>query len=130
MIYNYDYYKHLIIVNKHVTLQRFLEKSGAKTGFAVTMFTNLYGSIFAESHNISNDFAKYYQIEYESLYHFLRRKYSIPKDIAKELEEELMSNENYILIDYDSLSYGMNDNDSFLFGERLFDRVAQILMEE
>lgn len=130
MIYNYDYYKHLMIVNKHVTLQRFLEKSGAKTGFALSMFTHLYNSIFSEAHNLTDDFERYYKIEYESILHFICRKYSIPKDIAKELEEELMSNENYILIDYDSLSYGMNDNDSFLFGERLFDRVAQILMEE
>ena len=54
----------------------------------------------------------------------------MPKDVAKDFEKELMSNENYILIDYDSLSYGMNDNDSFLFGKKLFDRVVKILMEE
>lgn len=130
MIYSYDFYKFLMIVNKNVTLQRFLERTGAKNGFAQEMFTHLYNSIFSESHNVTEEFEQYYQIEYEELDCFLHRRYSIPKEKVIEIVAELQSNPNNILIDYDSLSYGMNDNESFLFGEKLSDRVLQILTEE
>lgn len=129
MIYQYDFYKFLMIVNKNVTLQRFLEKSGAKNGFALKMFTHLYNSIFSECHNVCEEFEQYYKIEYELFVHFLHRKYSMPREKAKEIENILTSNTDFILIDYDALSYGMNDTTDFLFGEKLNERVEQLLIE-
>lgn len=105
----------------------FLEKSGAQKGFVKEMFTHLYNSIFSESHNVLEEFEQYYQIEYETVERFLRCKYALPQRVVKKILEDLMSNTNNTLIDFDSLSYGMNDNASFLFGEKLYRQVEQIL---
>ena len=51
------------------------------------------------------------------------------REEAEEIENILTSNTDYILIDYDSLSYGMNGTTDFLFGEKLNERVEQMLIE-
>ena len=127
MIYSYDTYRYIIIVNKNISLDIFLKKCGAKTGFAKNMFTHLYNSIFAESTNIVEEFDEYYKIEYNSLQNYLHRRYAVPKNKAKNIVKTKESNPNYTIISYDALSYGMENNDNFLFGEILYNRIMDIL---
>ena len=130
MIYRYKYYNFLLIINKGITLQRFLEKVGAKTGYALNMFTHLYNSIFSECHNVMEDYEKYYQIEYTSFKHFLHRKYFIPKYKVEEIVKTINTNSELIIIAFDSLSYGISNSYDFLFGNKLSRRFEQLLIEE
>ena len=130
MIYhNWNPYNKLLIVNRNLTLERFIEKTGAKSGFALNMFTHLYNSIFSECTYVEEEFEKYYKIEYESFDRFLHRRYGLSKSKAEEIIKIKESNPEYTIIAYDLLSYGMNDIDHFLFDGKLNVRINKILSE-
>ena len=66
MRYGYDSYKFLMVVNKNLTLDLFLQRAGAERGYAKAMFTNMYNSIFAECHYVENEYEQYYKTAVES----------------------------------------------------------------
>ena len=129
MIYNYKEYKYLMFINKSISLPKFLEKVGAKTGYALIMFTHIYNSIFSECHNLMEDYDNYYQIEYTTFEHFLHRKYFIPKCEAEKIVKMLNTNSELTIIAFDSLSYGIDNIDYFIYGDKLFQRFERILTE-
>lgn len=55
-IYAYEYCRYIMVVNKNITRDYFLEKAGIHGGYAKDMFCRLYDSIFAESENLLDSY--------------------------------------------------------------------------
>lgn len=128
MRYGYDSYKFLMVVNRNLTLDLFLRRAGAERGYAKTMFTNMYNSIFAECHYVEDEYVQYYKSEYDDLKQYLHVRYCISKKWADKLIAEKEANPNYTIIAYDSLSFGDGSIDSLMFEDKLADRIENLLM--
>ena len=74
-IYAYEYCCYIMVVNKNITRDYFLEKAGIHGGYAKDMFCRLYDSIFAESENLLDSYGKYFHQEFSSLDEMLEKKY-------------------------------------------------------
>ena len=44
---SYDFGKSLLLLNSRLTKDIFLEKSGAKNGYSITLFSKMFDSIFS-----------------------------------------------------------------------------------
>lgn len=121
-IYAYDYCHYIMVVNKNITKDYFLDKAGIHGGYAKDMFSRLYDSIFAESENLLDSYGKYFHQEFSSLDEMLEKKYNVPQDDISQFLSELTESPDYILICFDSLSYGENTENllsSGVMNERL-----------
>lgn len=125
----YDFYKSLILVNKNITKEIFLAKTGAEDGYALNMFSRLYDSITCELVNLDVEYDKYYSFEYPSLEHFLYRKYNLNEEDISNLMEERKKYPECILYRKDDLAYGGNGQlTTFAFSEAMYDRVMEMIM--
>jgi len=107
MRYKYDSYKSLIVIDRRLTKELFLQKAGIKQGrFAEDMFSRMYDWIFSEATYLEDVFDKYYKPEYADFREFLYKKYMIPHDIIDKMLSVKSENENYTIIDVDELSSG------------------------
>lgn len=122
-LYAYDTYKYLMVCNKDLTLDTFLQKVGAISGYAKNMFTEIYNAIFVESYNVQELFDSYYIQEYQTKENFLLRYYSLPLSLASEWGHLLGKDKKIIC--FDSLSYGLPQMDDFVL-EELFNRFDEI----
>jgi hypothetical protein len=105
MRYNYDSYKSLIVVDRRLTKEIFLQNAGIKQGgYAEDMFSRMYDWIFSEATYLEDVFEKYYKPEYEGFRDFLYKKYTLPNKIINEMLSVKSENENYTIIDFDELS--------------------------
>lgn len=127
MKYYYDMYKCILLVNKNINKEWFLEKAGTKNGYARDMFSRLFDSIFAESMDVIKIYRKYYRQEFDSWEDMLYYKYCIPKDMIKFFHDALKENHNLTIIDFDTLSYG-EIVDDFLFSDKLRDRIQKLII--
>ena len=128
MRYAYEMYRYLMLVNKNLTLELFLQRAGAKQGFAKQMFTNMYNSIFAECHYVEEEYEQYYQLEYPDLYHYLHTRYNVEIPPLNLLIEEKNKSLDYIFIEYSSLSCGDGSIDDLMFQDKLSERMENILL--
>lgn len=119
-----------MVVNRNLTLDLFLQQTGATEGYAKIMFTDMYNSIFAECRNIEKDYELYYQLEYEDIRHYLRKRYNVMKDDVEKIIEIKKRNPNYTIIAYDSSSSGNGCLDSLMFENKLVQRIENILLNE
>lgn len=119
-IFTYDYCRYLMVVNRNLTKNYFLDKAGIRGGYAKDMFSRIYDSIFSESEDLVDSYEKYYCQEFDSLGLMLEKKYNVPKETVDKFVQDLQENADYTLISFDSLSYGENiDN---LFSSGVFDK--------
>ncbi len=125
----YDFYKSLLLVNKNLTKEIFLSKTGAKDGYALDMFSRMYDSVTSELINLDIEYSKYYSFEYSTLESFLYRKYNINEENIFKLIEERKKYPDCILYRKDDLAYGGNGElSTFAFSETMHDRVMEIIM--
>ena len=126
-IYAYEYCCYIMVVNKNITRDSFLEKAGIHGGYAKDMFCRLYDSIFAESENLLDSYGKYFHQEFSSLDEMLEKKYNVPQDIINQFLTELAECPDYTLICFDSLSYGEN-TENLLCSGVLNERLDKLLL--
>lgn len=119
-IFTYDCFRYIMVVNRNLTKDYFLDKAGIRGGYAKDMFSRIYDSIFSESEDLVDSYEKYYSQEFDSLELMLEKKYNVPKETVDKFVQDLQENADYTLINFDSLSYGENiDN---LFSSGVFDK--------
>lgn len=126
-MFTYDYCRYIMVVNRNLTKDYFLDKAGIRGGYAKDMFSRIYDSIFSESEDLIDSYKKYYCQEFDSWGLMLEKKYNVPKETVDMFIQDLQENSDYTLIGFDSLSYGENiDN---LFSSGVFDkRFDQLLL--
>lgn len=125
---DYDFYKSLILINKNLTKEIFIESAGVKDGYSLSMFSRMYDSVTSELINLDEEYKKYYSFEYKSMKHFLYRKYNLKERHIDELMEERKNNPDYFLYRKDDNSYGDYGITQFAFSDTMYNRVMEILM--
>jgi len=135
MRYNYDLYRSLIVVDRRLTKDFFMQKAGIKQGkYAEDMFSRMYDWIFSEATYLEDVFEKYYKPEYRDFRDFLYKKYIIPDETLNEIMKEKNSNENYTIIDFDELSSGDNGFIGLVFDNgmdepyNMYDKIIKLLL--
>lgn len=125
--FTYDNFRYIMVVNRNLTKNYFLDKAGIRGGYAKDMFCRIYDSIFSESEDLVDSYEKYYSQEFDSLGLMLENKYNVPKENVDMFIQDLRENADYTLIGFNSLAYGENiDN---LFSSGVFDkRFDQLLL--
>ena len=128
MKYAYDQYKSLIIVNKNISKDYFLNQSGASHGYALDMFSRIYECIFSEAESLEDIFERYYIQEYQDIKSILYHKYCINRDDVKMIMELKNSNPDYVIYDFDELNYGDSGSITFAFSEEICERITNLLL--
>ena len=126
-MYTYDYYRYIMVVNRKLTKEYFLDKDGIRGGYAQDMFSRLYDSIFSEAEDLLDSYQRYYSQEFDSLGIMLEKKFNVPKENVDEFIQDLQDNTDYTLIKFDSLSYGI-DIDSWLNSDYFNKRLNKLLL--
>ena len=126
--YAYDSYKSLIVVNRNLTKEYFLNKAGAESGYAKDMFSRIYDSIFAEAEAIDVVFDKYYKEEYGDIETYLYHKYCIETNDIKEILDFKNSNIDYVIYDFAELDYGDSNTVVFAFSDDMYERITDMLL--
>lgn len=124
---SYDFYKSLLLINKHLTKEIFIEKAGVQDGYSLKMFSRMYDSVTSELIDVDEEYKKYYSFEYNSMEKFLYRKYNLKEEHIIELMEERKNNPDYVLYRKDDNSYGNYGITQFSFSDTMYDRVVEIL---
>jgi hypothetical protein len=135
MRYNYDSYKSLIVVDRCLTKELFLQKAGIKQGkYAEDMFSRMYDWIFSEATCLEDVFEKYYKPEYRDFRDFLYKKYIIPNGTLDAIMSVKSENENYTIIDFDELSSGYGGFINLVFDNEMdepynmYDKIIKLLL--
>lgn len=115
--YTFSFSEHLKVVHKDLTLEKFLANACINGGFGENMFSKIYNSVMAEAENMEDLYERYYKPEYDSFREFIGAKFAVPNEALEALMNGLEKSENYTLIRYDSINYGVNDVDEFIYGE-------------
>ena len=120
-------YRYLIFAHKDLTEKYFVEKSGAKDGYAKELFERIYKSIFSESMDVQYMYDTFYRTEYGSLTDFLTGYYQLEPEDAKKITDTFEQRKELRLYDYDSLSAGENFDD-FITSEDVYERFEKLIM--
>ena len=126
--YAYDSYKSLIVINKNLTKEFFLNKAGAESGYAKDIFSRIYDSIFTEAEIVDVVFLEYYKEEYNDIETYLYCKYCIDMDDVKEIMELKNSNTDYVIYDFAELNYGNSNIVEFAFSDDMYERITDMLL--
>lgn len=126
--YSYGFCEHLKVVHKGITLERFLSNAGIGNGFAAEFFARIYNSVMAEAEDLEYLFKRFYQTEYDDFRHFVGNKFAIPDEPLNLLMHGMNESENYTLISYNTLHYGMTDVDDLLYGEEYGERFTKLFL--
>lgn len=118
-IYHYSngFCEHLKVVHKELTLEKFLSNAGLGHGFGATLFTRLYNSVMSEAENMEDLYERFYKQEYDCFSAFIGSKFALPNESLDLLMNGMNESDNYTLIYYDTLHYGMTDVDELIYGE-------------
>lgn len=129
-IYRYSngFCEHLKVVHKGLTFEKFLSNAKLGDGCGVTLFKRLYNSVMSEAENLEDIYERYYKQEYDSFSMFIGSKFSIPKESLNQLMNGMNESENYTLIYYDSLHYGMTDVDELIYGEEYEEKFTKLFL--
>ena len=125
--YDYAPYESLLLVNKGLTRDEFLQRVGAEKGYAVELFSTIYDSIFSESEDLKDSYEKYYICEFNSFEEYLRKEFSMPWEIAKLWSDVYEREDNLTVIRWAHLDYGENGMSDFIFSEELYDKFSNAL---
>ena len=128
--YDYEAYESLLIVDKDLSKEEFLRRAGAKGGFAIRHFSNIYDSIFSESEDLRESYKRYYQCEYSSFVEFLHREFFLPAEVAEEFGKSLDGNDKITIIRWPQLNHGDNGVADLIFSDEVYDIFAGILCSE
>lgn len=135
MRYNYDLYKSLIVVDRCLTKELFMQGAGIKQGkYAEDMFSRMYDWIFSEAIYLEDVFERYYKPEYRDFRDFLYKKYIIPNETFDTIMSEKSANENYTIIDFDELSSGDDGFIGLVFDNgmdepyNMYDKIIKLLL--
>ncbi len=124
----YNSYNSILLINKNLTKEIFIERTGVKDGYSLSMFSRMYDSLTSELIDVDEEYKKYYSFEYESMELFLYRKYNLNTKDIEELLEERNNNTECLLYRKDDNSYGDYGIAQFTFSDTMYDRVMEILM--
>lgn len=125
---SYDFGNSLLLLNRKLTKDIFLEKAKVKSSYSLNLFSKMFDSIFSELIDVENEFEKYYSFEYESIEHYLYKKYNLKSDHLFKLMEERKENPDCGLYRKDDFSYGDYGLSQFAFSDTMYERVTNILM--
>jgi hypothetical protein len=129
MVLNYRYSESLLLINKNLTKELFLQKAGVTKGYAYEMFSSMYDSIHSELINVKEEYNKYYSFEYPTPEDFLYKKLNIKWEHIETVIKQMKKNPDYILYrksdDYSHGHYGLTQ---FTFSETMYKRVEKILL--
>ena len=128
MKFSYDYSKSFFLINKELTRDLWLRKSGAQRGYSMDMFSRMYDSIFSELIDVEREYTKYYSFEYTKLEQFLYKKYNLSPEDIEEIMELRKANPDYSLFKKDDYSYGDYGIMHLAFSESMIDRVTDMLI--
>lgn len=129
MKYSYNPYESLLVVDKRLTKEIFLEKAGVHDGkYAADMMSRIYDWIFSEAIYVEMYYEKYYKVEYATLADFIYKKFCIDKINLHKLLSLKEENDNYTIIAFDELSTGYSDFINFVFSDELYDRFLNFLL--
>jgi hypothetical protein len=135
MRYNYDLYKSLIVVDRRLTKELFMQRAGIKQGkYAEDMFSRMYDWIFSEAIYLEDVFERYYKPEYRDFRDLLYKKYIIPNETLDTIMSEKSANENYTIIDFDELSSGDDGFIGLVFDNgmdepyNMYDKIIKLLL--
>lgn len=126
--YAYQYCEHLKVIHKDLTLDKFLANAGVGEGFGRKLFAKVYDSVMAESENMEDLYERYYKLEYDSFKDFIGAKFAIPKKSLELLMNGLDESEEYTLIRYDSIDYGVTGVDDFINGDDYGERFERLFL--
>ena len=127
MILHYDFYKGFWLINPKITLDFFLEKTGAEKGYALEMFTRMYNCIFSELINIEDEYLKYYSFEYETFETYLYKKYNLEIKQIKKIVRKKNKFSHCNIYKKDDYSYGDSSIPQFITSETMHKRINKIL---
>jgi len=129
MLLNYRYDESLLLINKNLTKELFLQKAGVTKGYAYEMFASMYDSIHSELINIKEEYTKYYSFEYPMLEAFLYKKLNVKWDHIKMVAKQMEKNPDCILYrKKDGYSHGHYGLTQFTFSDTMYKRVIKILL--
>ena len=123
----YDISKSLLLINKNLTKEIFIEKAGVQDGYSLKMFSRMYDNVTSELIDVDEEYEKYYSFEYNSLEIFLYRKYNLKENHIVELMESRKNNPDCLLYRKDDNSYGDYGITQFTFSDTMYDRVMELL---
>lgn len=124
----YDFYRSLILINKNLTKEIFIEKVGASKGYSLDMFSRMYDSLTSELIDLEREYSKYYSFEYTTFESFLYKKYNLKTEDIKELITAKKENPDCKLYRKHEGSYGSYGLDTFAFSETMYERIINIIM--
>ena len=124
---SYDYNKSLLLINKELTKEIFIEKTGVGDGYSLRMFSKMYDSITSQLIDVEEEYKKFYSFEYDSIQKFLLIKYNLREEHVKVIMEERKYNPDYILYRKEEYSYGDYGIAQFAFSDTMYDRIMEIL---
>jgi len=129
MKYSYKSYESLLVIDKRLTKDLFIEKAGVQKGkYAADMFSRMYDWIFSEAIYLEDDYNKYYKVEYLNFENFIYKKYCVNKNSLQKMLKLKEENENYTIITFDELSTGCGEFINFTFSDELYDRFINFLL--
>lgn len=127
MILHYDFYKGFWLINPKITLDFFLEKTGAEKGYALDMFTRMYNCIFSELINVEEEYLKYYSFEYETFEIYLYKKYNLEIKQIEKIIKKMNKFSHCKIYKKDDYSYGDSTIPQFITSETMHKRINKIL---
>lgn len=125
---SYDFYKSLVLINRNLTKDIFLELSGVRDGYSMNMFSRMYESLTSELIDVDKEYSKYYSFEYKSIEHYLWKKFNFEESDIELLIEERKNNPDCILYRKDELSYGDDGLIQFAFSDTMYERINNLLL--
>ncbi len=127
MRYDFDSYNSLLLVDRNLNKDLFLKRVGAVSGYAVKLFSDIYDAMFSESIDLERVYYEYYKDEFSSFGDYLKEEFSLPDSIHNNIMKDLKENEHLKVILWEQLSYGFNDIESFIFGEKMRETFEKVL---
>ena len=118
----------MVLMHPDLTEQQFLHKTGAKSGYAKQMFTDMYNSITSELIDVVSEFERFYSFEYQTFEGYLYKKYNFEEEVIMDLTKVMKENPNCRLYRKEEHSYGKYEIASFTTSDTMRDRITAILL--
>ena len=128
MMYKYDEYKSIFIIDSRITKDYFMQKCSVEQGsYAESLFGRMYDSIMSEIRYLDDEFDKFYKVEYLDFVDFLNKKYNIPLDKCEELLNIKRNKPTFKLCEKNDLACGHYQMYALAFSDNLIERIFDIL---
>lgn len=129
MRFEYDWSTAFILINRKITKEGFIEKTGVKHGYSFQMFSRMFDAIFSELIDLEQEFDKYYAVEYDSIGHMLYKKYNLTTENIEHILKAKNDNPSCILYrTNDGFSFGDYGIIQFAFSDPMYDRITDLLL--